>query len=215
MFGPETKFPANAIISIPTDRRIGDIGSSTRIPITSSSGLPIAMVIAKARKGTPSIVAIISAECARSIGSRNTRGRSAAVLARIEYATPALARAIVLTRNRRALSYVVVIDVKPGMATITLQLCFQNDQLTESIRELRILRFHTGIFDRRIEAAEDLLERVVIAFAVSAGEIGVRARAFLQQRGIFDNYLVARVPVADPQLIGPLLIPGDTRLAPV
>ena len=94
MFGPDTKFPANAIISIPTERRIGDSGSSSRIPITSSSGLPIAMVIAKPRNGTPRMVAIISAECALSIGSRNMRCRSAAVLARIEYAMPALASAM-------------------------------------------------------------------------------------------------------------------------
>src|ERR1700733_4939238 len=173
MFGPDTKFPANAIISIPTDKKIGDSGSSTRIPITSSSGLPIAMVMANAKNGTPRMVAIISAEWARSMGSRNTRCRSAAVLARMEYATPALASAIVLTRNRRALSYMF-----PGMAAITLQFCVQNDQLTEPVRELWIFRRRARILDRRIKAAKHLFERVVVAFAVASGQVGVRTRPF-------------------------------------
>src|ERR1041384_7802211 len=114
------------------------------MPITSSSGLPMAMVIAKAKKGTPRIVAIISAECARSIGSRNTRCRSEAVLARIEYATPALASAIALTRNRRALSYWF-----PGMAAIALKFRFQNVQLAQPVCELRVFRLGFGILNRR------------------------------------------------------------------
>src|SRR5690349_11707213 len=195
---------------MPTDSRIGDSGNSTRIPITSSSGLPTARVIAKAKNGTPRMVAIISAECARSIGSRNTRCRSAAVLARIEYATPALASAMVLTRKRRALSYMF-----PGLPAVTLEFRVQDHQLPQSVHKFRILRLRNGIFDGCVEPSKHLLERVVVAFAVAAGKIGVRSCAFFQQPRILDDHLVVGVAIADPQLVGLLLVPRDAGLASV
>ncbi len=51
----------------------------------------------------------------------------------------------------------------------------EDGQLPQAIDELRILG-RIARADRSVEAAEDLLECVVVAFAVSAGKIGVAAR---------------------------------------
>jgi hypothetical protein len=63
---------------------------------------------------------------------------------------------------------------------VTRQLGFENPQLPEAVGELRILGFGVRMRNGVIEATEDLLERVVVAFAVAARQIGVGARACLQ-----------------------------------
>src|SRR6185312_6635714 len=68
-------------------------------------GLPMAMVTAKPRKGNPRIPAIISAECALSMGSRNTLCRSDAVFARRAALIPAMVSASALAINRRVARY--------------------------------------------------------------------------------------------------------------
>src|SRR5439155_12287917 len=79
--------------------------SSLPIPITSSSGLPIAIVNANPRNATPSTEPSISAECALSMGSKNMVLRSSAMLVRIEKLTPAVSRATTLRKNIRGLLY--------------------------------------------------------------------------------------------------------------
>src|SRR5262249_31164875 len=65
----------------------------------------MAMVSAKPRNGTPRITPIIDADRVTSIGSRNTRCRSLAVLALSDAAMPVAVKARALTRNRRWWSY--------------------------------------------------------------------------------------------------------------
>src|SRR5262245_48908406 len=59
----------------------------------------MAMVKAKPRNTTPSTAPIISAECNLSIGSKKVAWRPLAILLRILKPTPAVARAITLTKN--------------------------------------------------------------------------------------------------------------------
>ena len=60
------------------------------------------------------------------------------------------------------------------------QLGFQDLQLPEPSDELRVFGLSDRIFNRLVEAAEHLLERIVVAFAVAAGKIGIGPRAVLQ-----------------------------------
>jgi hypothetical protein len=55
---------------MPTETHTAASGSSKPMPMMSSKGLLMAIVIAKARNGTPSTFPIISAECSLSMGSR-------------------------------------------------------------------------------------------------------------------------------------------------
>ena len=71
--------------------------------------------------------------------------------------------------------------VDPGAAIGAGELGFEDLQLAETVGELRVLGLGGGIVNRLVEAAEDLLEGIVLTFAVSAGKIGVRARGFLEQ----------------------------------
>ena len=83
--------------------------------------------------------------------------------------------------------------------------------LPQSIDELRVFGRIAWRANRSVEASEDLLEGVVVAFAVAAGKIGVAARLRLQQRRIFNEDLIAGVAVADPEFVGTLLVPRDRR----
>src|SRR5438477_910594 len=76
----------------------------------------MAMVSANPRKGRPRMPAIISAECALSIGSKKTRCRSLAVLALSEAPMPAMVSARLLTRKSRALGYAARPIVPTGLA---------------------------------------------------------------------------------------------------
>src|SRR5262249_28321304 len=91
--------------SVPTMKHAPEPPRSRPIPITSSSGLPIAIVNANPRNATPSTEPSISAECARSIGSKNIVFRSSAMLVRMEKLTPAVSRATTLRKNIRGLLY--------------------------------------------------------------------------------------------------------------
>src|ERR1700688_4711883 len=66
--------------------------------------------------------------------------------------------------------------------------------------------------DGGVEAAEDLLEGVVVAFAVASGKIGVGAGGGIEQGWIVQEKLIRGVAVANPEFVGTLLIPGDGRL---
>ena len=94
---------------------------------------------------------------------------------------------------------------------MALQRGFEDGQLAQSVRELRIFGLRSRLPDRSVEAAEDLLECVVVAFAVAAGKVGVAAGGGLQQRRIFNDDLIAAIAMADPQFVGTFLIPGDGR----
>ena len=63
---------------------------------------------------------------------------------------------------------------------MTRQFGFQNFQLSKTVRKLRIFGALLRIFDGLIEATKHLFERVVVAFDVTAGQIGKpRARSFI------------------------------------
>src|SRR5208337_2270514 len=98
-------------------------------------------------------------------------------------------------------------NIGPPSCSMALELGVKDDQLPQSIGELRVFEGVARISNRSIEAPEDLLERVVIAFAVSAGKIGVGASRRLEQRRIFDHNLIARIAMPHPEFVGPLLIP--------
>src|SRR5580692_233248 len=91
----------------------------------------------------------------------------------------------------------------------------QDFQLAQSVGQLRVLRTRVWGRNGGVEAAEDLLESVVVAFAVAAGKIGVPAGFGLEQRRIFDRNLIAAIAVALPEFVGPLLVPRDRRLCAV
>src|SRR5581483_381296 len=106
-------------------------------------------------------------------------------------------------------------NLDPAAPAMALELRVQNQHLPQPVRELRILRLRIRVFDRRVEAPENLLECVVVAFAVAARQIRIGSRAVLQQSGIFDDDLVGGIAPADPQLIGALLVPGHARLGAI
>src|ERR1700731_1226927 len=88
---------------------------------------------------------------------------------------------------------------------------FEDVQLPQSVDELRVFDSAPLHANRSIEAAEDLLECVVVAFAVSAGKIGVAACPRFEQRWIFNEDFISGVAVAHPKFIGTLLVPRDRR----
>src|ERR1700683_2763424 len=87
--------------------------------------------------------------------------------------------------------------VDPRSRTVALEHGVEDGQLPQSIDELRIL-WSTAGADRSIKPAEDLLERVVVAFAVSARKVGVAASLRLEQRRIFNKDVIRGVAVAHP-----------------
>ena len=76
------------------------------------------------------------------------------------------------------------------MRRVTIQFGLQNRELPQTVSELRVLDFSARVFNRLVEPAEDLLERIVVALAVAARQVGVQARARQHQRGVFDHDLV-------------------------
>ncbi len=83
--------------------------------------------------------------------------------------------------------------------------------MPQSVDELRIFRSNTRSVDRPVKAAEDLLECVVVAFAVTTGKIGVTPRPGLEQRRILDKNLIATIAMTGPEFVGTLLVPCDGR----
>ena len=92
---------------------------------------------------------------------------------------------------------------------MALQHRVEDGQLPQSVNELRVLRSNVGCSQGGVKTAEDLLERVVVTFAVPAGKIHVTARSRLEQRWIFQKDLIAGIAMADPHFVGTLLVPGD------
>ena len=56
---------------------------------------------------------------------------------------------------------------------MALEFSVEDVQLPQSVDELRILRRSARIANRSIESPENLLESVIVAFAVAARKIGV------------------------------------------
>src|SRR5450759_3371617 len=59
-------------------------------------------------------------------------------------------------------------DVHPAVLGVAFHLGFENGQLAQPVDELGVVGSRGGIRDRLVEAAEDLLEGIVVAFAVAA-----------------------------------------------
>jgi len=95
------------------------------------------------------------------------------------------------------------------------QHCIEHAQLPQPVLELRILRRQTRILNRLVKAAKHLFERVVVALAVPAWQVSVRSGAVVKKCRVFDDKLIRRIPMPDPQLVGPLLIPRDPGFGPV
>src|SRR5580693_490834 len=89
-------------------------------------------------------------------------------------------------------------NIDPASCSMALKHGVEDGQLPQPIDKLRVLGRNTRCSDRSIEAAGDLLECVVVAFAVSAGKIGVASRSGLEQRRIFHEDFIARITVAHP-----------------
>src|SRR5947207_10487975 len=86
--------------------------------------------------------------------------------------------------------------VEPGVLGRTLEYSFHELHATESIDELCVLGGRGAIFYGSIEPAEYLLEGIIVAFAMAARQIGVRARFFGHQRWIFDHHLIGAVALS-------------------
>src|ERR1022692_771430 len=97
---------------------------------------------------------------------------------------------------------------------MALKRSVEDFQLPQPIAELRVLGVSARFSDRCIEAPEDLLECIVVAFAVAAGKIGVAARRRLEQRWILNEYLIAGIAMAGPEFVGTLLVPCNGRSCP-
>ena len=67
-------------------------------------------------------------------------------------------------------------NINPGSRLIALKNGIENGQLPESIHELRVLWKLALPANRNIKTPKNLLECVVVPFAVAAGKIGVTAR---------------------------------------
>src|SRR5437660_12633240 len=86
--------------------------------------------------------------------------------------------------------------VDPAARGITGQRRIQDSELPEPVRELRIFGRGGRVLNGLVEAAKDLFEGIVRAFAVPARKVGKRARARLEQRGVLEDDLVGAVAVA-------------------
>src|SRR5947207_13725009 len=75
-------------------------------------------------------------------------------------------------------------NINPLSCAMTREHGVKDDHLPQPIRELGILN-RIGSADRGIKTTKDLLECVVVTFAVSSGEIGVASRSPRQKRRIF------------------------------
>lgn len=106
-------------------------------------------------------------------------------------------------------------NINPGSRAIALQRGVENRELPQSVDELRILGRLAERRDRGVEAPKDLLEGVVVAFAVAAGKIGIAASGGLEQGRILDEHLIAYIAMACPKFVGSLLIPCNGRSSSV
>src|SRR5580692_419245 len=100
-------------------------------------------------------------------------------------------------------------NIDPASCSMALKHGVEDGQLPQSVDKLRVLGRSARCSNRSIEAAEDLLEGVVVAFAVSAGKIGVASRPGFEQRRIFNEDFIAGVTVAHPEFVGTFLVPRD------
>src|SRR5437868_6756469 len=69
---------------------------------------------------------------------------------------------------------------RPGLLARALKHGVEDLQLPETDVKGWIFNMRGAISDRSIKPPEDLFERVVVAFAVAAGEIGIRPRPISQ-----------------------------------
>src|ERR1700722_3206388 len=71
-------------------------------------------------------------------------------------------------------------NIDPAPRTVALERSIDDTQLPDSVNKLRIFGRAGRGGNRSIEAAEDLLERIVVAFAVAARKIGITTRRSFQ-----------------------------------
>src|SRR5271156_3562548 len=101
--------------------------------------------------------------------------------------------------------------IDPASRPVALEHSLENVQLPQAIHKLRIFGRFAGRADRSVKTPEDLLEGVIVAFAVTTWKIGAAAGCRLEQRRIFYEDLIARIAMADPEFVGTLLVPCNGR----
>src|SRR5262249_523995 len=98
--------------------------------------------------------------------------------------------------------------IEPSPGSMTLKNRIEDLQLPRSVDELRILRCSRRC-DRGIKTPEELLKRIVVAFAVPARKVCVAACSRQEERRILHEDCVASISMSDPKFVGPLLVPGN------
>src|SRR5271170_1369862 len=81
-------------------------------------------------------------------------------------------------------------DIDPHSHLIALERGVQNLELTYAIGKLWIVGIFAARADRGVESPENLLEGVVVAFAVASGKVGEAARSRFQQGRILNENLI-------------------------
>src|ERR1035441_6857209 len=107
-----------------------------------------------------------------------------------------------------SITYLACENIDPASRSMALHLSLEDSELPQTIGELRVFGINAGCANRCVKAAEDLLEGIAVAFTMATGQVGVAARLGLEQRRILEDELVAGVAAANPEFVGPLLVPG-------
>ena len=106
-----------------------------------------------------------------------------------------------------------IVRVDPAALLMAFEYLLQQAHTMQPVGECRVFDCRRRIRDLPVEPPEYLLVSIVVAFAMAAGEIGVRRGRRVQQRRIFNDDLVRRIAMADPELIRPLLVPRHAALS--
>src|SRR5262249_16116769 len=109
-------------------------------------------------------------------------------------------------RNRR--------NIDPSSGSMTLKNRIEDLQLPQSVDELRILRCSRRC-DRGIKTPEDLLKRVVVAFALPARKVCVLTCSRQEEGRVLHEDCIATISMSDPKFVRPLLVPGNGSFSAV
>src|ERR1700688_4688501 len=93
-------------------------------------------------------------------------------------------------------------NIDPAASLMAQEHRIKDGELTQPIDKLWIFGRGVRCRNRSVEAAKDLLERVVVAFAMSTGKIRITPGFGLEKRGAFHECLVRAVALPDPEFVG-------------
>src|SRR3954470_7694549 len=106
-------------------------------------------------------------------------------------------------------------DLDPAATLVAGERRIKHPHLPQPIVEMWIVTRRVVLCDRPVETAKQLCEGVTVAFGVPARQIRIGGRPRIEKRRIFQQDLVAAVPMADPQLVRALLVPCRRRACAV